>query len=332
MKTIFSGVQPTGLLHIGNYFGALKQWVKLQDQAEKAIYCIVDLHAITMPQEPDKLKDQIVDIAAWLLAMGLDTEKSILFVQSDRPEHTELMWILNTMTGMGQLERMTQFKEKTGKFENSMIPAGLFNYPTLMAADILLYKATNVPVGEDQKQHLELTRDLAERFNSRFGETFPVPEPIIGETGARIMGLDDPTKKMSKSSSTPLNYIALSDDAETIRNKIKRAVTDSGSEIKSGPDKPAMTNLLQIYSEASGKSIADIETEFSGKGYGEFKEALAEEIIRCLEPIQKRYSGIISDKEKIREILKAGAEKLEAIAQTNIKNIKERMGLGIQAT
>ncbi|MEI8143178.1 MAG: tryptophan--tRNA ligase [Candidatus Berkelbacteria bacterium] len=328
MKTIFSGVQPTGVLHIGNYFGALKQWVKLQNDTDKMIYCIVDMHAITVPQEPAVLKQNITKIAAWLLAMGIDPEKSILFVQSDRPEHTELMWILNTMTGMGQLERMTQYKEKSSKYENTMIGAGLFNYPTLMAADILLYKATHVPVGDDQKQHLELTRDLAERFNSKYGSSFVVPEPIISQSGARVMGLDDPSKKMSKSADSPLNFISLDDTDEVIRNKVKRAVTDSGNEIKSGADKPAMSNLLEIFAEATGKTIAEIESEFVGKGYGEFKEALAEAIIACLKPIRERYERIIQDPAKIHQILAQGATKIEAEARSNIAEIKKKVGLG----
>ena len=329
MKTIFSGVQPTGLLHIGNYFGALKQWVKLQDEADRAIYCIVDMHAITVPQDPIKLRENTIKIAAWLLAMGLNPQKAILFVQSDRPEHAELMWIMNTMTGMGQLERMTQYKDKSTKFDNSTIPAGIFNYPTLMAADILIYGATHVPIGEDQKQHLELTRDLAERFNSKFGQNFVLPEPIFSQTGARVMGLNDPTKKMSKSADTPLNYIALDDDEESIRNKIKRAVTDSGNEIKSGQDKPAMTNLLNIYSEITGKTVGQIEEDFVGKGYGEFKEALAQELIDYLKPMKERYLDILQDEDKIRAILSAGAEKLESNARQNITKIKRVVGLGI---
>ena len=267
MKRIFSGIQPSGNIHLGNYLGAIKQWVDLADQFDESIYCVVDLHAITTQQDPKILRKKILEVAALYIASGVDPDKSAIFVQSSRPEHSELAWILNCQAKMGELYRMTQFKEKSVKGTGDSAGVGLFVYPTLMAADILLYNATHVPVGEDQKQHVELTRDLAMRFNKNFGETFVIPEPIINKETARIMGLDDPTKKMSKSASSPYNYIAITDDADTIRNKIKRAVTDSGSEVKAGPDKPALTNLLTIFSEVTGKTAEEIEKEFAGKGY-----------------------------------------------------------------
>ena len=255
MKRIFSGIQPSGVLHIGNYLGAIKQWVEMQKEYDEAIFCVVDLHAISVPQDPKELQKNILSTAAWYLAAGIDSDKSAIFVQSSRPEHTELAWILNCLAKMGELSRMTQFKDKTVDKVAESVSVGLFDYPVLMASDILLYKATAVPVGDDQKQHVELTRDLAERFNSKYGGSFPIPEPVIQKENARIMGLDDPTKKMSKSASSPLNYIALSDSTDEIHNKIKRAVTDSDSEIKSGADKPAITNLLNIMSGISGKSF-----------------------------------------------------------------------------
>lgn len=328
-KKLFSGIQPSGVLHIGNYLGAIKQWVELQNSVDEAIFCIVDLHAITVSQDPAELKKNILSTAALYLAAGIDPDKSTIFVQSSRPEHTELAWILNTIAKMGELYRMTQFKEKSlgGTVENAAV--GLFDYPVLMAADILLYNATHVPVGEDQKQHVELTRDLAIRFNGKFGATFTVPEPIIKKESARIMGLDDPTKKMSKSATSVYNYIAMTDDADTIRNKIMKAVTDSGSEIKVGADKPAITNLLNIFSEISGKAIAEIEQEFSGKNYGQFKEALAGALIEYLAPIQKKYTELMADEERLKKILLSGSEKLAEPAQKMIATVKQKMGLGI---
>lgn len=328
MKRIFSGIQPSGIIHIGNYLGAIKQWVKLQNQVEESIFCIVDLHAITTPQDPKELKKKILSITALYIAAGIDPKKSSIFVQSTRPEHTELAWILGCFTKMGELSRMIQFKEKTMKGTSGMAGVGLFNYPVLMAADILLYQATDVPVGEDQKQHIELTRDLAERFNHEYGETFVIPKPIIKDTSARIMGLDEPTKKMSKSAASPYNYIAMTDDADIIRNKIKRAVTDSGTEIKASPDKPAITNLLNIFSEVSDKSIVQLEKEFKGRSYSEFKKALTEAVIKYLEPIQKRYQEIIKDETELKKILKQGNEKVAPLAQKTLRQVKEKVGLG----
>lgn len=329
MKKIFSGIQPSGIMHLGNYLGAIKQWVSLQDEADEAIFCVVHLHAITMPQNPEELRKNILSVAAWYIAAGIDPKKSAIFVQSTRPEHSELMWILNTLASMGELSRMTQFKDKTGKNQADGVGVGLFDYPVLMAADILLYNTTEVPVGEDQKQHVELTRDLAQRFNTRFGETFIIPEPVIKKTGARIMGLDDPTKKMSKSATSPFNYIAMTDDADTIRMKIRKAVTDSGSEIKAGADKPAVTNLLNIFSEVSGKSVSEIETEFRGKGYGDFKNALAESLVEYLAPIQKRYFELMDNPEDLNQILREGSERIAPIAQKMLAKVKNKVGLGI---
>jgi len=329
LKKIFSGLQPSGSIHLGNYLGAIKQWVSLQDQADEAIYCVVDLHAITVPQNPNSLNKNILDATAWYLALGINPDKSKIFVQSDRPEHTELMWVLNTLTKMGELSRMTQFKDKTAKMEGDSICVGLFDYPVLMAADILLYKATHVPVGEDQKQHVEITRDLAARFNRVFGETFPIPEPIIKKEAARIMGLDNPLKKMSKSAESEYNYIALSDSPEIITKKIMKAVTDSGTEIKSGPDKPALTNLLTIYSEFSGKPIGIIEGQFNGKGYGEFKKSLAELIVESLRPIQEKHLKLMNDPAAIRDILKKGSEQLANAAKQTIADVKKKVGLGL---
>jgi tryptophanyl-tRNA synthetase len=335
MKRIFSGIQPSGVLHIGNYLGAIKQFVELQNEVDpesssgrtKCVFCIVDLHAITVPQKPEELKKNILSVAAMYLACGIDPEKSTIFVQSHRPEVTELSWILNCHTNMGELERMTQFKDKSGENRKS-VSAGLFDYPVLMAADILLYQTTDVPVGEDQKQHVEITRDIAERVNNKYGQVFTVPNSMIKKETARIMGLDDPTKKMSKSATTPLNYITLTDDADTIRDKIKRAVTDSGSEIKDSAGKPAISNLLTIFSGISGKSISELEQEFEGKNYSDFKSALAEAIVDFLALIQKKYNDLMAEPEKLREILNAGAEKLKPIAQKTLNEVKEKIGLG----
>lgn len=328
MKRIFSGIQPSGVIHLGNYLGAIKQWVALQKEVDEAIFCVVDLHAITVPQNPKELQKNILSTAALYLASGIDLNKSTIFVQSSRPEHAELAWILNCQAKMGELYRMTQFKEKSAKGDADMSGVGLFDYPVLMASDILLYQTNLVPVGEDQKQHVELTRDLAQRFNKNFGETFVVPEPLIKKETARIMGLDDPAKKMSKSASSPYNYIAMTDDADTIRNKIKRAVTDSGSEIKSGPDKPAITNLLTIFSEVTDRAVGEIEKEFDGKGYGEFKNALAEAVIDYLKPIQTRYSEIVRDEKSLKDILEKGSDKIAPLAQKTIIEVKEKVGLG----
>ncbi len=319
---IFSGIQPSGNLHIGNYLGAIKNWVKLQDDFD-CIYCVVDMHAITVPQNPEDLKKRTIEVAKVYLASGINPEKCAIFIQSHVHEHAELAWILNTVAKVGELNKMTQFKDKKGKNEEG-VGVGLFDYPVLMAADILLYDAEKVPVGEDQVQHVELTRTLGRRFNSQFGETFKIPEPYITKEGMRIMGLDDPMKKMSKSAGSEYNYIGLADDADTIRKKIMKAVTDSGSEIKYQDDKPALKNLINIYSIFAEKDPKEIEKAYEGKGYADFKRDLAEVIISGLEPIQEKMDAL-SDSE-VLEILRKGAEKVRTIAEKKMKEVKEKIG------
>ena len=311
----------------GNYLGAIKQWVDLQHKVDESIFCVVDLHAITVNRDPE-LSENILNVAAWYLACGVDLSKSKIFVQSMRPEHTELAWILNCFSTMGELGRMTQYKEKS-EGNKDLVSVGLFDYPILMAADILLYGATDVPVGDDQKQHVELARDLAIRFNNKYGNVFTIPEPIIREDVQRVKGLDNPGKKMAKSAGSEYNFIALSDEPDVVRKKISRAVTDSGSEIVAREDKPAMTNLLNIFSGVSGRDIKSLEADFVGRGYGDFKKALAEEIILFLEPKQARYKEIIADKEKLRKILIDGAQSVEPIAQKTLNEVKSKIGLGI---
>jgi tryptophanyl-tRNA synthetase len=322
MARIFSGIQPSGNLHIGNYLGAIKNWVKLQDEFE-CIYCIVDMHAITVPQDPEKLRKNIIELAKVYLASGIDPEKSMIFIQSQVEEHAELAWILNTIAKVSELNKMTQFKDKTGK-NTEGVGVGLFDYPILMAADILLYDTEKVPVGEDQVQHVELTRTLGKRFNSKFGETFIIPEPYLTKEGNRIMGLDDPTKKMSKSADSEYNFITLSDDAETIKKKIKKAVTDSGSEIKYEDSNPALKNLINIYSAFANKDPKEIEKMYAGKGYAEFKDGLAELIIESLKPIQEKMKSL-SD-EEVLKILKDGAEKVHPIAKKKLNEVKKKVG------
>ena len=325
-KIIFSATAPSGNIHIGNYIGAIKQWAELQNTGEhQNIFCVVDEHAITTPQEPAKLRSKILEVFTLYLALGIDPEKSIIFVQSSVSEHTELAWILNTITPIGELERMTQFKDKSQKQKSVL--AGLLNYPTLMAADILLYKTNLVPIGEDQLQHIELTRTIARKFNSTFGETFSIPEPFINKEGKRIMGLDDPLKKMSKSAENPKNYIALLDSPETIREKIKAAVTDSASEIKYDMEnKPAISNLLTIYSLFSRKTIAELEKEYDGKNYSVFKNDLAEIIIEGLSPIQKKYKELSANPDYIKKVLRNGAEKAKTIASQTMSEVRSKIG------
>lgn len=327
MKRIFSGIQPSGDLHIGNYLGAIKNWVSLQDTHEN-IFCVVDLHAITVPQDPKILKKRILEIANVYLASGIDPKKSIIFVQSDRPEHSELGWILNTIAYMGEMKRMTQFKDKAGGKQDN-VSVGLFDYPVLMAADILLYNANLVPVGKDQFQHIELTRDLAQRFNKRFGKTFVTPEAYFSKETVNIMGLDDPTKKMAKSAKSELNFIALKDTEEVIRKKISKAVTDSGSEIISGPNKPAVTNLLNIYSAFSGMSVKDLEKSYQGKGYKDFKEGLTEAVLSFILPFQEKLTKLEKDPGYTIKVLKDGAKKLEPIGKDTLKRVKKAVGLGL---
>jgi tryptophanyl-tRNA synthetase len=323
MKRIFSGVKPTGPLHLGNYLGALRNWVALQHEYE-SFFCIVNLHAITIRVDPAYLAGLTMEIARLYIALGIDPKISTIFVQSDVTEHSELAWILNCSTRVSELERMTQFKDQARKQRES-IGAGLFQYPVLMAADILLYQTDLVPVGEDQKQHLELTRDLAIRFNRDFGETFQVPEPFIPKVGARIMSLSDPTKKMSKSDDDPNGCIMLLDDADTIRRKFKRAVTDSGTEIGFNETRPAITNLLTIYQLMTGKEPLEIEAHFAGKGYAQLKQDLADVTIEFLKPMQERAQAI-SDAE-LNDILQRGCERARSIASETLKNVMNAMGL-----
>lgn len=326
-KIIFSGIQPTGIVHIGNYFGAIKQWVDIQQQVDQSIFCIVDLHAITVTQDPKLLRENILTMAALYLAAGIDPSKSSLFVQSSRPEHSELAWILNCNAQMGEINRMTQFKEKS-EDKKDTVSVGLFDYPVLMAADILLYNTTHVPVGDDQKQHVELARNIAQRFNHRYGETFVLPEPMIKKSSGRIMGLDNPLKKMSKSASSANNYIALTDTAEEISNKIKKAVTDSGTETKYSKDKPAIMNLIHIYSEVTGKDPLEIQDEFIGRGYGEFKKALSDVVIQYIMPIQSSMNSLLREKSELRKILDDGSDRVSTIATDTLTKVKNYIGLG----
>ncbi|MFN2500922.1 MAG: tryptophan--tRNA ligase [Pyrinomonadaceae bacterium] len=322
-KRIFSGAQPTGELHIGNYLGALKNWVALQDEYE-AFYCIVNLHGITLPQDPATYRRKTLDLARIYLAAGIDPERSTIFIQSDVSEHAELAWLLSCISRMGELERMTQFKDK-GKGNRERAGAGLFTYPVLMAADILLYHTDLVPVGQDQKQHLELTRDLAERFNRDFGQTFVVPEPYIPPRGANIKSLQDPAKKMSKSDENLNASIFLLDDADTITKKIKRAVTDSGTDITFDESRPAIRNLLTIYQLLTGKSETDCVAHFEGTGYGDFKAELADTVVEFLRPFQERVRQF--DDDQLAEILMLGAEKARGVAAATLSQAYKRIGI-----
>ncbi len=323
-KIVFSGVQPSGSLTIGNYIGALKNFVELQDEYE-CYYCIVDLHAVTVPQIPKDLRSHSLDVLSLYLAVGIDPQKSTLFIQSHVPAHAELGWILNTITYMGQLNRMTQFKEKSKKSDENL-NAGLFTYPVLMAADILLYQSDFVPVGEDQKQHLELARDLAERFNSRYSDTFVVPEPLIKEFGARIMSLQDPESKMSKSDRDENAFILMLDNKDAIRRKIRRAVTDSLGIVAYSDQQPGLKNLLNIYSVLSDKSVDSIVANYDGKGYGEFKDDLADVVIQALSPIQERYKEYRQDKAFLESIYREGADKAEAFAAKTLRKVYKKVG------
>ena len=327
MKRVFSGVQPTGNIHLGNYLGALKQFVELQEDNE-CNYCIVDEHAITVPQDPKELKKHILDVAALYLAVGLDPKKSIIFVQSQVSGHAELGWILTCCANTGELFRMTQFKAKSQGKES--VGAGLLTYPTLMAADILLYDTDVVPVGNDQKQHIELTRDLAIRVNHHYGKTFVVPDGRFMKEGARIMALDDPTSKMSKSAENIHSRISLLDEPSKIKKSIMKATTDSDGIVKfDAENKPGISNLLNIYSALSEKTVAELETMYEGKGYGDFKKDLVEVTIDALAPIKQRYQEIRESKELI-EILNDGAQKADAIAQETMKRVRKNFGLGIE--
>ncbi|MDH4329974.1 MAG: tryptophan--tRNA ligase [Candidatus Moranbacteria bacterium] len=322
-KRIFSGVQPSGDVHIGNYLGAIKNWVDLQDEFE-SIFCIVDLHAITVSQDPEELRRKTLEVAKVYLAAGIDPKKSTIYVQSQVSEHAELAWILNTITGMSELEKMTQFKDKSQKDGLESARVGLFDYPVLMAADILLYDTEVVPVGEDQMQHIELARTLARRFNKRFGDTFVVPKGHLKKETMRVMGLDDPAKKMSKSATSEMNYISLLDSPEIVEKKIKRAVTDSGSDITYSDDRPAIQNLINIYSSFSGKSPEEIVAEYEGKGFGEFKKGLTETVLEFIIPFQEKYSSLKD--EEVIELLLENAKKVSSIAKNKMDEVKNKVG------
>jgi tryptophanyl-tRNA synthetase len=325
MRT-FSGIQPTGSKHLGNFIGAIRGYVEGQDRGE-AIYCIVDLHAITVAYEPAQLRETVLDTTAILLAAGLDPERCILFRQGDVPEHTELCWLLSGVTAYGDLQRMTQFKEKSAK-QRELVSAGLFTYPVLQAADILAYNADEVPVGDDQRQHLELARDIAERFNSRFGETFVVPEARIPEVGARIMDLQDPASKMSTTAESDAGVVRVLDDPKVVEKKVKSAVTDSGSEVVRSPDKPGITNLIDILAVVRGVEPSRIESEFDGSGYGQFKQAVADAVVGYLAPVRERYEELRADEQQLHAVLRAGAERAHAIAHDTVAAARDRMGVG----
>lgn len=329
MARILSGIQPSGELTLGNYLGAIKNFVKLQHEHE-CLFMIVDLHAITVPQDRLKLRQNIKELAALYVACGIDPTKATIFVQSEVPQHLELGWIITCNTGMGELERMTQFKDKSSKQESKggHIGVGLFTYPALQAADILLYDTDMVPIGADQKQHLELTRDLAERFNSRYGDTFKMPAVYIAEKGARVMALQDPTKKMSKSDDNTKNFVLLNDDVNVIRKKIKSAMTDSESFVGYDPiNRPGISNLLEIYSVISGLPVETIVAKYEGKGYGDFKSDLAEIVVAELEPIQKRRAEILASGE-IEAILDHGRDNALRLASRKMDKVKHKVGLG----
>ncbi len=326
-RRTFSGIKPTGVAHLGNYLGAMKRWVDEQDLHEN-IYCVVDLHGMTEPFEPAAFLEERRRLFATLLAVGLDPARCILFVQSHVPEHAELCWVLNCVTPIGWLQRMTQFKDKSlRQRDREMISTGLLDYPVLMAADILLYDAHLVPVGDDQKQHVELTRDIAMRFNRLFGETFVIPEPVIQESGARIMGLDDPTKKMSKSDDAPNRSIFLTDDAEVIRRKVMRAATDSGREVRLDEARPGIHNLVTIYHLVTQESVASIERRYEGQGYGTFKRDLGDAIVAQLEPIQRRFRELEADPAMLDREMRRGAERAREVAGPVMERVRRVTGL-----
>ncbi len=322
---IFSGIQPTGRKHLGNYIGAIRQYIEGQDRGDPAIFCVVDLHAISVAYDPVELRERVYDTAAVLLAAGLDPERCVLFRQSDVREHAELTWLLSSVTAHGDLNRMTQFKEKVGK-DRELASAALFYYPVLMAADVLAYRATEVPVGDDQRQHVELMREIARRFNERFGETLVVPELVIPEVGARIMDLQEPERKMSTTGGTEGGTVLVLDEPAAIAKKFGRAVTDSGSEIVRSPDKPGISNLIDILSVAQGVGPEAVEREFEGKGYGDFKKAVGSAVCDLLEPVQQRYAELRLDEAELDRVFAAGAEKARALAAPVLADVRGRMG------
>ena len=323
-KIIFSGVQPSGKITIGNYIGAIKNWVTLQNDYD-CVFCVVDMHAITVAQEPAKLRANTMELLALYLACGINPDTSTVFLQSHVPQHAELAWVLNTVTYIGELNRMTQFKDKCARHADNL-NMGLMDYPVLMASDILLYQADLVPVGADQKQHLELTRDIAMRFNSRYSPTFVVPDAYISKTGARIMSLQDATVKMSKSDENENAYVAMSDSVDDIRRKFKRAVTDSDTVVRYGEDKPEISNLLNIYCAFAGCTLQEAQKEFEGKGYGEFKPRIADAVIAVLQPVQQEQKRLLADKAYLNQILKEGAAKAEYRAQKTLAKVYKKIG------
>jgi tryptophanyl-tRNA synthetase len=323
---IFSGIQPTGRKHLGNYIGAITQYVAGQDRGE-AIYCIVNLHAVTVPYEPAALREAVYDTAATLLAAGLDPERCIFFRQSDVHEHTELCWLLSSVTAYGELNRMTQFKEKSAT-QRELVSAGLFIYPMLQAADVLAYRAHEVPVGEDQRQHVELMRDVAERFNARFGDTLVVPDVRVPEVGGRIMDLQFPDRKMSTTAGSEQGTVLVLDPPDTIAKKIRSSVTDSGSEVVRGPDKAGISNLIEIMAAVRGEAPEQVEQRFDGQGYGAFKQAVADEVIAYLAPVRERYEESRDDEAGLERVLDVGADKARAIASGTVADVREAMGVG----
>jgi tryptophanyl-tRNA synthetase len=323
---IFSGIQPTGRKHLGNYIGAIQQYVAGQDRGE-AIYCVVDLHAITVAYEPAGLRESVYDTAATLLAAGLDPERCVFFRQSDVLEHSELTWLLSAVASFGELNRMTQFKDKATA-QRELVTVGLFTYPVLMAADVLAYRAHEVPVGDDQRQHVELMRDVAERFNTRFGETLTVPEVKIPEVGARIMDLQNPERKMSTTGGSVQGTVYVLDEPAAIAKKFRSSVTDSGSEVRRGPDKAGISNLIEILAAVQGRTPDEIEQEFAGSGYGDFKQAVAEAVTAYLQPTRERYGQLRADEAELEAILADGATKARAIAADTMIDVREAMGVG----
>jgi tryptophanyl-tRNA synthetase len=323
---IFSGIQPTGRKHLGNYIGAIEQYVHHQDQGE-AIYCIVDLHATTVPYEPAELRERLYDTAAILLAAGIDPERAIFFRQGDVLEHAELTWLLSSVTAFGDLNRMHQFKEKAGT-QRDLVSAGLFTYPVLMAADVLAYRADTVPVGDDQRQHIELMRDIAERFNARFGETLVVPSGVYREIGARIMDLQEPERKMSTTGGTEQGTVYVLDDPATIERKLKRAVTDSGTEIRRAPDKPGISNLIEILAAVTGSSFEAVEAAHADAHYGDFKLAVAQAVIEHLRPVHERYEALRADEPALERVLAEGAERARSLAAPVLADVRRAMGVG----
>jgi tryptophanyl-tRNA synthetase len=323
---IFSGIQPTGRKHLGNYIGAITQWVAGQDRGE-AVYCLVDLHAITVSYEPAALRESVYDSAAMLLAAGLDPTRCIFFRQGDVQEHAELCWLLSSVTAFGELNRMTQFKDKSGA-QRDLVSAGLFFYPVLQAADVLAYRTNEVPVGEDQRQHIELTRDVAERFNARFGDTLVVPEVRTPSVGARIMDLQHPERKMSTTGGSEQGTVHVLDEPAAVAKKVRSAVTDSGTEVRRAPDKPGVSNLIEILAAVRGASMEDVEAEFDGAGYGPFKQAVADAVVEYLAPVRERYQELRGDEPALERILAEGADKAREIAAETLAEVRSAMGVG----